>query len=318
MTATNTSSLWFGLAWLLLTALVFVLPLLPALRELYSRSDADALEIDHLDNGRTDYDAQRALERLPLLEDMPRIAQWQHDDRGHLVVPRGQTRLTCKTGRPLVMGFRAQARTLISADTVEMQANSVVKRILHAKNIHCLGPVILARKTSAVRNIVLSPGTRFQRLAANCIFTWPLKRHIGFPIQNIGEGMPLTVLQRRHSGDLHIAAGTLVQGGLVITGNLSMGEGAVVLGHIKVHGEAALARGACVKGALFALDGIRTAGNNYIEGPLSAGSNLRLGANSQIGNKQVPSSTSAWTIQLEASVRIYGSLSAVRLGEVLL
>ena len=121
-----------------------------------------------------------------------------------------------------------------------------------------------------------------------------------------------------HSGDLYIAAGTLVQGGLVITGNLSMGEGAVVLGHIKVHGEAALARGACVKGALFALDGIRTAGNNYIEGPLSAGSNLRLGANSQIGNKQVPSSTSAWTIQLEASVRIYGSLSAVRLGEVLL
>ena len=44
----------FGVTWLLLTVTVFLVPLFPALRELYSRSDAAALEIDHLDNGRTE------------------------------------------------------------------------------------------------------------------------------------------------------------------------------------------------------------------------------------------------------------------------
>ncbi len=315
---TSLSSLLFGMAWLLITSVVFLLPVVPALRELFSRSDADALEIDHLDNGRTDYDAQRAFERLPLLEETPRAAQWQVDDRGWLVVPRGQGRLSAKTAKPLVLGFRAQATTLVCAETVELQANSMVKRILHGKNIHCLGPCFLARKTSAVRNIVLAPGVHFQRLAANCIFTWPLKRHIGFPIHNLGEGMPLTELQRRHQGDLHIAAGSLVQGGLVVTGDLRIDAGAVVMGHVKVHGDTAIGAGACIKGALFTLGRIRTAGNNYIEGPLSAGHELILGPNSQVGNKQVRSSVSAWMVQLHASVRIYGSISAVRVGEVVL
>ncbi|MEG1200522.1 MAG: hypothetical protein RSD57_03875 [Comamonas sp.] len=312
------SPLVFGLAWLLATATVLLLPVLPALRELFSRSDAGALEIDHLDDGHTAYDAQSALKRLPLLEEMPRIAQWQHDDRGRLLVPRGQGRLSVKTQNSLVLGFRAEVTTLVCAETVELQANSMVKHILHGKHIHCLGPVFLARKTSAVRNIVLAPGVHFQRLAANCVFTWPLKRHIGFPIDGLGEGMPLTVVQRRHHGDLHLRAGSLAQGGLVITGNLHMDDGAVVVGHIKVHGNVAMGAGACIKGALFALGSIRTAGNNYIEGPLSAGHSLRLGINSQVGNKQVRSSASAWTIQLEASVRVYGSLSAVRMGEVML
>lgn len=312
------SPLVFGLGWLLVTTLVFLLPVVPALRELFSRSDADALEIDHLDNGRTDYDAQRALDRLHLLEEMPRAAQWQRDDRGWLVVPRGQGRLSAKTVSSLVLGFRSEATTLVCAETVELQANSMVKRILHGKNIHCLGPAFLARKTSAVRNIVLAPGVHFQRLAANCIFTWPLKRHIGFPIHNLGEGMPLTKLQRRHQGDLHIAAGSLVHGGLVVTGNLRLDDGAVVIGHVKVHGDTSMGAGACIKGALFTLGRIRTAGNNYIEGPLSAGHELTLGPNSQVGNKQVRSSASAWMVQLHASVRIYGSISAVRVGEVVL
>ena len=130
--------------------------------------------------------------------------------------------------------------------------------------------------------------------------------------------MPLTELQRRHDGDLHFTAGMHVMGGLVVTGDLYIHEAAFFSGYIIVHGTANLAQGACVKGALFSLEDVRTAGNNYIEGPLSAANNLRLGPNSQVGNKQVPSSTTAWSIQLEASVRLYGSLSAVRRGDVLI
>ncbi|MGF6210582.1 bactofilin family protein [Comamonas sp. 4034] len=308
----------FGVTWLLVTAAVFLIPLYPALRELYSRSDAGALEIDHLDNGRTDYAALRMLDQLPVLEEMPRTAQWQQDDRGQLVIPRGQTRLMAKTMRSVVLGFRAQIKALVSSDTVELQANSMVLHFLHANNIHCLGPVHLARLSSAVRNIVLSPGSRFQRLSATCIFTWPLKRSLGFPLDSLGDGMPLTVVQQRHHGDLQIPAGTVVQGGLVVTGNLRVEEMAVVTGHVKVHGSVTLAKGACVKGALFALDNIDTLGNNYIEGPLCAGKHLQLGPNSQVGSKQVPCSVSAWTIALLASVRVYGSMSAVRSGQVVL
>lgn len=308
----------FGVTWLLLTVTVFLVPLFPALRELYSRSDAAALEIDHLDNGRTDYAALRMLDQLPLLEEMPRSAQWQRDDRGQLVIPRGQTRLMARTMHSVVLGFRAQIKALISSETVELQANSMVLHLLHARNIHCLGPVHLARLSSAARNIVLSPGSRFQRMSAACIFTWPLKRSLGFPLDGLGEGMPLTVLQQRHQGDLRIPAGTMVQGGLVVTGNLWVEDMAVVTGHIKVHGSVTLAKGACIKGALFALDDIHTLGNNYIEGPLCAGKHLQLGPNSQIGSKQVPCSVSAWSIALLASVRVYGSMTAVRSGEVVL
>ena len=308
----------FGITWLFLTAIVFLVPLLPALRELYSRSDADALEIDHLDNGRTDYAAQRMLDHLPLLDEMPRIAQWQHDDRGSLIVPRGQGRLLAKTTLPVIIGFRSQIKAWVSTNTVDLQAQSMVLRVLHAKNVHCLGPVHLARLTSAVRNIVLAPGTRFQRLSAACIFTWPLKRSLGFPLHSIGDGMPLTEVQRRHHGDLRIPSGTVVKGGLVVTGDLWVEEMAVVMGHVKVHGNATLAKGACIKGALFALDNINTLGNNYIEGPLCAGKNLQLGPNSQVGSKQIPSSVSAWSIALMASVRVYGSMSAVRAGQVAL
>ena len=308
----------FGIAWLILTAIVFFVPLIPALRELHSRSDADALEIDHLDNGRTDYAAQRMLDHLPVLEDMPRIAQWQRNHHGNLIVPRGQGRLQAKTTLPVVIGFRSQIKALVSTNTVDMQAQSMVLRVLHAKNVHCLGPVHLARLTSAVRNIVLAPGTKFQRLSAACIFTWPLKRSIGFPLHTLGEGMPLTEVQQRHHGDLRIPAGTVVKGGLVVTGDLWLEDMAVVIGHVKVHGSATLAKGACVRGALFALDNISTLGNNYIEGPLCAGKNLQLGPNSQVGSKHIPGSVSAWSIALMASVRVYGSLSAVRAGQVVL
>ena len=308
----------FGVTWLLVTAAVFLIPLYPALRELYSRSDAGALEIDHLDNGRTDYAALRMLDQLPLLEEMPRSEQWQRDDRGQIVIPRGQTRLEARTMQSVVLGFRAQVKALVSNETVELQANSMVLHVLHAQNIHCLGPVHLARLSSAARNIVLSPGSRFQRMSAACIFTWPLKRSLGFPLDSLGEGMPLTALQQRHYGDLHIPAGTMVQGGLVVTGNLWIEDMAVVTGHVKVHGNVTLATGACVKGALFALGDIHTLGSNYIEGPLCAGKHLQLGPNSQIGSKQVPCSVSAWSIALLASVRVYGSMSAVRSGQVVL
>ena len=312
------SPLLFGSMWLVVTALVFLLPLLPALRELYSRSDADALAIDPLDNGRTDYAAQRMAEQLGLLEAMPRVAQWRLDDQGRLMVPRGHGRLMAKTGQPLVIGFRSQLRALVSSDMVELQANSSVQRVLHAKSIHCLGPVQLARLTSAERHIVLAPGTRFFRLAANCVFTWPLKRSLHFPLPELGNGMPLTELQKRHEGDLRIAAGSVVQGGLVVTGNLWMEEMTVVVGHIKVHGNASLAKGACVQGALFVLGDLQTKGNNYVEGPLCAGKRLQLGPESQVGSKQCPSSVSAWSIALQASVRVYGSIAAVRSGQVVL
>ena len=63
---------------------------------------------------------------------------------------------------------------------------------------------------------------------------------------------------------------------------------------------------------------LQTKGNNYVEGPLCAGKRLQLGPDSQVGDKECPSSVSAWTIALHASVRVYGSMAAVRSGQVVL
>ena len=63
---------------------------------------------------------------------------------------------------------------------------------------------------------------------------------------------------------------------------------------------------------------LQTKGNNYVEGPLCAGKRLHLGPDSQVGDKDCPSSVSAWTIALNASVRVYGSIAAVRSGQVVL
>lgn len=314
---TPSGSPWFGVAWLMTTAVVFMAPLIPSLRELFLRSDAGALDIDHLDNGRTDYAALSLRERLPALEELPQASTWPRTASGLLTVPPGQERLMARTARPLVIGPGSHVHTLVSSEAIYMQAHSMARRILHAGSIRCRGPVRLAPRTSADRHIVLSPGAKFQRLSAACIYSRPLRRDGPWHTPDPDAAMPLTVTHRRHQGDLRIPAGAMVQGGLVVTGDLHLGNGATVVGHIKVHGSAFLGLGASVRGALFALQAIHTEGGNYVAGPLCAGQLLRLGAGSQVGSKANPSSVSSWSMELGASVRVHGSISTVRGGEVM-
>ncbi|MGE8317214.1 MAG: hypothetical protein ACN6O3_00620 [Comamonas sp.] len=313
----STDSPLFGALWLLATALVFLAPLIPSLRELFSRSDAGALDIDHLDNGRTDYAAQSVREQLPSLEDLPQAAGWPRTTTGLPIVPPGHERLMAQASQPLVLAPHAGAHTLVSSTTVYLRAHSRVERILHARSIRSRGPVDLASRTSADGHVTLSPGTRFERLSAACICSLPLRREGRMRAAGPASGIPLTVAHRRHDGDLRIPAGATVQGGLVVTGDLYLEDGVVVIGHVKVHGSATLGREASVRGALFALQAIHTEGDNHIDGPLCAGQALRLGTGSRVGSPAIPCSVSSWSMEVGASVRIYGSLSTVRGGEVL-
>lgn len=302
------STLWWGLAWLLLTALVFTLPLWPALAELRRRRDAQPMAIDSEDSGETEYRIKLLAPRLPLLRQLPAAAAWQAAGGGH-VLPRGAHLAAARTDGPVTLQDGASADVLITEQTLTLAGGSQVTQLAHARQVVSHGPVHLDGRTSADALVVLASGSHVFRVAAPCIVTAPLAAAPA-PAAELAMA-PLGGLPRRHEGDFTLDAGQMLAESLVVTGNVMLGEGAQLRGHVKAHGDITLARGARVSGALFANRHIRCAGDNLVLGPVSAAKTVTLGAGTQCGSARVPCSVSGWQVVLGPAVAVFGTLSSV-------
>ena len=298
----------WGLAWTLVTAVLFVLPLLPAFAELTKRRDIAPLAIDDADNGETDYRIKTLAPQLPELATLEHAQSWLQGDT--YVLPGGAYVPMARTDRAVHMASNAAADVLISGHILEMEAGSQVRHLVHAASIVSHGAVLLNGRASADSLVVLAGGTHAFRVAAPCIVTAPLSAAPAATAPEDGP-TPLTRLPERHAGDLTIEAGELRTTDLVVAGNVRLGEGARVVGHVKAHGDIDLAPGACVIGALFAGGNIRCHGSNRVQGPISAAWRVELGAHSQAGSRTVPCSVSGWDVVLGHSVAVFGAIASV-------
>ena len=307
------STLWWGLAWLLLTALVFSLPLWPAFAELRRRRDAQPIAIDSEDSGETEYRIKLLAPRLPLLRELRGAPDWQVGG-GH-VLPGGTHLAAARSDGPVTLDGGASADVLITEQTLTLGAGSGVAQLAHAARIVSRGPVHLDGRTSADTLVVLAAGSHVFRVAAPCIVTAPLTAAPS-PAAAL-PAAPLSAVPRRHEGDFRLEAGQRLSDNLVVTGDITLGEGAELRGHVKAHGSIELARGARVTGALFAKRDIRCAGDNCVLGPISAVKTVVLGAGTQAGSPSVPCSVSGWQIELGPAVAVFGTLASVDGCEVL-
>ncbi|HMN22165.1 MAG TPA: hypothetical protein PKA16_12330 [Ottowia sp.] len=298
----------WGLLWLLATALVFGLPLLPGWLELKQRRDARPLAIDGDDDGETDYRVKVLAPRLPALASLPQAAGWLQG--GRYEVPEGTQLDAVRVHEPLRLGRGARAEILISDGRLVLAADSQVVHLAHADTIVCEGPARLTGRASAERLIVLASGSRGFRLAAPCLVTAPLAA----PPTDLpaAQDTPLPGMPQRRPDGLVLEPGERLEGPVVVTGRLHLKAGATLAGHVKVHGDAELARGACIEGALFATGSIRCQGDNRLQGPISAVRRVTLGAGCRAGSPAIPCSVSGWDVHLGPDVAVFGTITSVR------
>lgn len=298
--------LWWGVAWLLATAAVFIGPLLPGLVELRKRRDAKPMAIDSVDNGDTDYRIKLLAPQFPVMSTLANADAWLSGNSYRL--PAGTRLSAARTDLDVILEREAVADILITDRSLEMEEGSQVTHLAHAQSIRTHGAAVLNGRASAESLVVLAPGSHVFRVAAPCIVTAPLQ---SAPEVEPGAATPLVRLPQRHEGNLKVDAGQRLEASLVVTGDLVLEEGAVVVGHVKAHGRIELAPGARVEGALFAQDSIRCVGRNRVQGPLSAARRVELGEGTIAGSPLVPCSVSAWDVLLGPGVAVFGTITSV-------
>ena len=304
---TGSNDLWWGLAWVVVTLLVFTFPLLPGLIELKLGRDAHPIAIDHQDNGDTEYRIKLLAPTLPVLSSLPGAASWWMAD--HYRVPSGTRLAAARTDRSVTLERNAVADIVISDGMLQLEEGSQVTHLAHAGAIIARGAVNLGGRTSANSLVALAAGSHAFRVAAPCIVTAPLRAAPPAPMDSAVTA--LTRMPRRHAGTFEVAAGQTLEDSLVVTGDLVLGEGARVVGNVKAHGNVDLAAGAAVIGAVFAGGRIRCAGRNRVQGPMSASHIVTLGVGTVAGSPAGPCSVSAWQIVLGPGVAVFGTLASV-------
>ena len=304
---TGSDDLLWGVAWVILTAMVFTLPLLPGLMELKLGRDAQPIAIDHHDNGDTDYRIKLLAPKLPALASLPDASSWWMTD--HSQVPGGTHLPAVRTDGSVTLERDAVADMVIAERVLQLEEGSQVTHLAHADSVITRGAVTLSGRTSAQSLVVLAAGSHAFRVAAPCIVTAPLLA--APPAPQGGETIPLARLPQRHDGNLELAAGQVLEGSLVVDGNLVLHDGARVVGHIKAHGDVDLAAGASVMGAIFADGSIRCAGRNHVLGPISASHTVTLGPGTIAGSSDAQCSVSGWQLVLGPGVAVFGALASV-------
>jgi hypothetical protein len=339
----------------LLAAVLFTLPLLPALTELRLKRDAQPLdviqqyegEIRHFSYGFRSYIAD-LLE--PLREcvasgtmahgTMPDGDQYlllgRADNTGF--VSAGGTTATCQSvvaaGMDVVLPDGITfAKEVYAAGDITGGENSVFRALLGEKDIHLRRASTVIRWAHAVgafraecdcdlygrissdREIKLESGCAFQRLNAPRI----VLGHSDAEKTNIGAETAPTSLpggRRLVDEDLEIQAGEIVSANIVTRGRMHIGAGARVLGSVKSQEHMALEAGVHVEGSLISASTMHIGPDCLITGPVIAERGIAIESGTRCGSVRTPTTVSAPTIEIADGVTVFGTIWARSEGQV--
>lgn len=335
---------------------LFALPMLPAVRELLSPSDAAPLSVIQQHGGEIRYFADSFRSYLKALtsiidecgrsgsKETGRMA----DGTDYLILGSGDEALALPFDpqNPVcpVMIAAATDLSLLPNTTFSKELysrgrligaeNNTYRAVLAEKEIHLGGGSVVMRWVHAVGTLTADSGCKLYgrgssdrriRLAAGCSFLRLNAPQIetggewSHSAGNSGSVEPASssVPQRTlHDGDFEIRAGAVFQGNLVVRGKLTIGSGARVFGDVKSTRAMVVNSHASVQGSLISAGKLLIGSGCVVRGPVIAEHELFIDRETQCGSSRCPTTISALEIKVAEKVVIFGSLWARERGEV--
>ena len=326
--------------------MVFVLPLLPGLIEIFRRSDISALKIWQQHSNRPQSFAinfankvselikhknassinqnepyqvienlKRSLVRndlrnITLIEDNATIDRYVNAP--HEVYVNGN--LICKGNNIL--------RALFVEHQLHLGVNTSLLRWGHAKNIYIEKHSRLQGRVTADEHIYFNGNAQFSYLHAeriqfgvmNNIKTNATKEMSLSKLAKFNR-VPYRIQSNRliFFGDCLIPEGRHIQGDIIVHGKLKILSGTYIEGNIKAHKNIYLLPSVIVQGAVTGKMSTYIDSDCLIKGPLVTEIKLSINSNSIIGSLGKKTSVAADLIKIKNSSVIYGTLRAKRI-----
>jgi hypothetical protein len=342
-------------ALVLLAAILFMLPLLPALLELRLKRDAQPLnvilqhagEIRHFSYGFRGY-------MSALLEPLRECAGSGTTAKGTMS-DGDEYLLLGRTGEALFVsagGGMANCHAVVAAGidvvlpdgitfTKEFYAageftsgeTNVFRALLGEKDIHLKRASTVTRWAHAVgalragrdcdlygrissdREIQLESGCAFQRLNAPCIALGHSRTEV---TEVAAETVPTSPPAGRRlvDDDLEIRAGDIVTTSIVTRGKLHIGAGARVLGSVKSSQHMRVEADVRVEGSLISASTMHIGPDCRITGPVIAEHGMTIEAGTHCGSLRMPTTVTAPMIEIADGVVVFGTVWARTEGQV--
>jgi len=337
----------------LITGALLMLPLVPALRELRTKSDAMPLSVIQQHAGEIRFFADGFRSYLKPIEPALRecIGSGGHstgtmaDGSAYLVLGRGEEALylpfrernqfkpvMIASGGDLLLpsethfsrdiystgsvigGTKNRYRAILAEKDVRLGAESSVMRWVHAVGEFGADPSCnLYGRVSSDKGIRLSRGCGFQRLNAPYIAAGS---ETDATENGISSTASATTQRVFHDGDFEVQAGQVFLSNLVVRGNLRIGTGAVIRGSVKSERELILESGVSVEGSLISSSRLEIGAGCKVHGPVIAERTALIKAGSCCGTLLHPTTVSAPNIEIDPGVIIFGTLWAREQGQV--
>lgn len=334
-----------ALAW-------FLLPMVPALLELFRPTDVLPLQVVDRSAGEVDFFARNF--RHYFEKQMAALAALTDLERPKDALPDGTRLRKLKSAVDAASG--TEDRLVVVENPMTLAGDLTFLVELYARAALTGGPRAVYRAVYGERDLTLGEGSRVLRWAhaAGKLFVGAhsvlsgrissdrmvslgggvLFERIGAPVIAVGtehepppdppakpkeftlpKGAYPAGEHTRIEGDLFVPEGVRVTGSLVVAGSVTIGLGTIVEGSIKAHRDVELADEARVLGSVVARRRVLTGAAAWILGPVIAEEQVRLGRGSVVGGPNHPATVSAPKVELAQGATVYGQISAPNGGQ---
>jgi acetyltransferase-like isoleucine patch superfamily enzyme len=340
------TSLWAPLALATATGAMLVLPLAPALWELWRREDAGPLAT-RKDDGRIQNFAHsfRAyvaplLPALAACAERQAIEKLQLSDNTHAFLigkdgtyngidqeVRSMLLFAREISMPAKMVF---VNDIYSADSFRGAPSNVFRSLLGEKNvfldeatqvlrwIHAEGHLSVGQSShlrgrcSSATAIWLSTDCRFERIYAPLIVTAINASPQSPPAPSSFEPVAATsgAGRSRIQGNLFLGPQEVFMGTVVASGSVNIGKNSQISGSAKGNGDVRMDSNSQVAGSLVSTGSITIGRNCMIKGPVLAENEITIGAGAQIGSPDSLTTVSAPRIRIAHDCRLHGTVWA--------
>ena len=326
---------FWAAALFLVTGLIFLLPLLPAIVEITRRQDIAPLKIEQDHEGNACYFAEsfRAYIRDAIVNEDARqtflmgetneLAKLSAQSTGNLiervVVCDADIRMPPSLrfdrevyGAASIDGGAGNCyRAVLAEGDLNLAEDTTVLRWAHAERISVGANAALLGRVTAMQSIDIHSPARFKRLHAPIIQFDP-------PTETIAPTTrrPEKFSRRVVHGDYHAQAGEHVPDSVVANGFAVIGSEAVITGSVKGGSGVRIESGAAVYGSLVSGQHADIGGSCTIAGPVIVEGEVVIGRDAIIGNPANPTTVTATVIRIQSGARIHGSVWAKECGWV--
>ncbi len=172
----------------------------------------------------------------------------------------------------------------------------------------------------AVQEITLARRCRFEHLRApRILFGRQPETRLQHQADSVGRfDPPARNHQQPGNGrNLKIPPGHAVKSNLLVSGRLVVGDNCHIIGDLRADKSIVIGSNVIIEGAVFADGPISIGSGCAIAGPVRSPEEVHLGFHCEIGTQAAPSTLMAGTLLISEGCVAYGSVRALRHGEVI-